>query len=89
MEPTFLQSIARRLKVARIESGYSQRELAEKTGLTQQLLSIYEKGMRSIRIDQLWKIANACNVSVYFFFTDSEESVELVRLVENMQPKFR
>jgi transcriptional regulator with XRE-family HTH domain len=50
--------------------GFSQRELAGKTGLSQRMIHYYEHHPRSLPIDRLVVLANALNVRVADFFDE-------------------
>ena len=51
-----------RLKAARAAKGWTQSELAEKTGLTPAFLSYLENGTRSGSLDSLVKLAEALSL---------------------------
>ncbi|MDE6356162.1 MAG: helix-turn-helix domain-containing protein [Clostridia bacterium] len=52
-----MQNVGERIKKLRIESGLSQRELAESVGVAQNTLAQYEKGTSKTSIDVLAKLA--------------------------------
>lgn len=52
-----------RLKGAREEAEFTQREIAEITGLTQDKISKYEHGKLEPDIENLGKLADALNVT--------------------------
>ena len=54
----------KRLKDLRIDSDLTQKELADKLGISQQTLSDYEKGKYDLPNDLLIKYADYFNVSV-------------------------
>ena len=62
-----------RIRQLRLEMGLSQAELAEKLGLSKQILSPYEGGKRSPKIDQVRKYAGILKVSVDYLLGDSSE----------------
>ncbi|QCQ04097.1 helix-turn-helix transcriptional regulator [Ligilactobacillus animalis] len=55
-----------RIKELRLEKGLSQRKLSEKTGISQQALSLYEKGERKPKIETWQKLADYFDVSVSY-----------------------
>ena len=67
----------RRLARIRRERGYTQIELAEKTGLVQTLVSDYERGKLRLNADMILRFATALEVS-----TDA-----LLRLAGPVEPK--
>ncbi len=56
--------IGRRIKEVREKKGMSQKELADKIGVSEKTLRRYEKGT-NISVGTLKKIADACDVSFY------------------------
>lgn len=73
-----------RIKELRDEKNISQLELAKKLNLTQQSISLYEKGDREPSIDVLKSIANFFNVSLDYLLGKSD-----VRNVNDDIEKFR
>jgi transcriptional regulator with XRE-family HTH domain len=65
MHPYF-KRLGARLKAARKAKGWTQQELAEKTGLTAAFLSYLENGSRSGSLDSLVKLAEALSVEPEF-----------------------
>ena len=61
-----------RIKELREEKNISQLELAKKLNLTQQSISLYEKGDREPSIDVLKSIANFFNVSLDYLLGKSD-----------------
>lgn len=57
------ETIGQRLARLRKEQGYSQVELAEKIGLTQSLISDYERGRLRLNAEMLARFALALDVS--------------------------
>ena len=64
-------TIGKLIKEARKNAGFSQRELAEKSGTATGTIQQYERGVRQPRLEQLLRIADALDVSI-FYFTDAE-----------------
>ena len=52
------------IRILRIKSGYSQKNLAEELGVSQQSVSNWEKGSREPPIDMLKKMANIFNCTI-------------------------
>ena len=61
-----------RIKALRKEKKYTLKQLAEETGLSIGFLSQLERGMSSIAVDSLAKIASILGVSLSTFFSDAE-----------------
>ena len=57
-------TIGEQIKAMRKKAGYTQKELAEKSGVAMVSIQQYERGVRSPRIEQLQRIAKALNISV-------------------------
>jgi len=56
--------MAERIKKIRKQKGFSQTELGERIGVSQQVITNYERGMREPNIKTLLKIAGALDVSL-------------------------
>lgn len=61
---------AKRLKEAREEIGYSQKELGLRVGLSDKSISIYEKGTVYPPISNLLKIAKELKKDIEYFLKD-------------------
>ena len=61
-------NIGERLKEIRVKSGFTQKNLAEKTGLATITIQSYEANKFKPKLDTLEKIALALDVSVSCFF---------------------
>ena len=57
--------VGRNVREARTQAGYSQRELCALVGMSQAYLSQVESGTWNIAIDNIARIAIACNVPAY------------------------
>ncbi|UPA54456.1 helix-turn-helix domain-containing protein [Wolbachia pipientis] len=56
--------VGQKVKRWRLERGYTQEDLAEKIGITRQVMLQYEKGTRRISIEKLYAITEALSVSI-------------------------
>jgi transcriptional regulator with XRE-family HTH domain len=61
---------AKRLRQAREESGYSQKELGLRVGLSDKSISIYERGNVYPPISNLLKISRELNKNIEYFLKD-------------------
>ena len=61
-----------RIKALRKEKKYTLKQLAEESGLSIGFLSQLERGMSSIAVDSLARIASILGVSLSTFFADSQ-----------------
>jgi transcriptional regulator with XRE-family HTH domain/quercetin dioxygenase-like cupin family protein len=68
-------SLGTRLKERRQQYGLSLRELARRTDLTASFLSQVERGKTSVSLDSLRRIAEALEVPMLYFLTDSEAAI--------------
>jgi transcriptional regulator with XRE-family HTH domain len=65
-----------RLKAARKQKGFTQGELAERLGMSQNTISRYETGNLCMTLPKLYEIAETLDVSMsYFFEMFSDETV--------------
>ncbi len=58
-------NISERIKIIRKKNGLTQKELAEKTGLSVASIQGYEQGKYLPKVEQLQKLATALNASLY------------------------
>jgi transcriptional regulator with XRE-family HTH domain len=56
------------VKMYREEKGLSQEKLAEEAGLHRTYISAVERGVRSISLTNIQKIANALEIDVHLLF---------------------
>ncbi|MBI5806250.1 helix-turn-helix transcriptional regulator [candidate division TA06 bacterium] len=69
--------IGKRIKALRKDAKYTQADLAEITGLSDNYIALLECGHRSPSIETLDKISKALNVHISsFFIFDQEKSTE-------------
>jgi len=62
--------IGSRIRLRRALLGFSQKQLGERIGLTPQQVQKYEKGVNRIAASTLFKVAEALDVPVSFFFDE-------------------
>lgn len=62
--------VGARVRMRRLMLGLSQDKLAETIGLTFQQIQKYEKGANRIGAGRLFRLANALDVPVQFFYED-------------------
>lgn len=68
-----LDLIGRKIKMARQQAGYSQRELAQVLKLTDKAVSAYEVGRAQPSLQVLVQLSQATNKPVSYFLDDFEE----------------
>lgn len=72
-----------RIKLRRLEIGYSQQDLAKRLGVSYQQVQKYEKGSNGVRASSLWVTAKALKAPVPYFYkglkndntNESEQSI--------------
>jgi transcriptional regulator with XRE-family HTH domain len=60
-------ALGERIAAARLEAGLTQQQLADKLGVTQRVVTYWEREAAGLRADQLAKLAEALGVSADFF----------------------
>ncbi len=56
------------IKYIRVKAGWSQAALATAIGVTQGTIARWERGIRPITVEQLYKISQVLNVDIRDFF---------------------
>ena len=69
------QTIGQRIKEARIKAKLSQKELANRLGVSASLIGQYENHVRVPKYETQKKIANALGVDPYVIFNDSQREL--------------
>ncbi len=67
--------IAEKLRSCRLAKGYTQKDLAEKIGVTYQIVLQYEKGTRKISIEKLCAIAKVLSINITDLIPVSNEKI--------------
>jgi transcriptional regulator with XRE-family HTH domain len=65
-----VEIFAKRFKKARIEKGYSQKQLGMRVGLSDKSISMYEKGIVYPPISNLLKLAKELDKDISYFLSD-------------------
>lgn len=78
------KTIGEKIKRRRRELKITQNQMAEKLGITRGYYIHWEKGTRSITSSQLFKIAQALNVDVSYFY-DSPQKTNDISLSDKIQ----
>ena len=74
-ENCFLKDVSKRIAHRRKQMHLSQEQLAEKAGVSTQVISTTERGVKAIRVENLYKICQALSVSSDYLFTGQTESL--------------
>lgn len=72
-----LVDIATTLINYRINNNLTQKELAQKLGCTQAMISKLESGEYNPSVEQLWKIASALGLEFKIIFKEREQNVTI------------
>ncbi len=59
----------------RLKRGYTQKDLAEKIGVTYQIVLQYEKGTRKISIEKLYAMAEVLSINITDLIPVSNEKI--------------
>jgi Predicted transcriptional regulator len=68
------KELAKKIKIAMVDSGINQESLAEKLKTAQQVVSNWITGRRNPKMDSLKKIAKATGKPLSFFIEDSDSA---------------
>lgn len=80
--------LAEKLKLMRKKAGLTQKEVADKLGITYQSYGQYERGLRNPKYESIQKIASALNCDISEVLTPDEEREMIIdELVENLLSK--
>ena len=75
------------IKLLRKERGITQKQAAEDLGVSQALLSHYEKGIRECGLDFVVRVADYYNVSCdYLLGRSAERNLSLIHISEPTRP---
>lgn len=66
--------VGERIRQRRLEIGMTQTELAEKINVRFQQVQKYENGLNRVAASRLWRIAEALEVPVNYFFEEIESA---------------
>lgn len=71
------REIGWKLRKLRLQAGWTQERLAEQVGVSVQQIQNYESGANKMNTDRLQQLAQALDVPVQAFFTDSDETLPM------------
>ena len=74
-ENCFLKDVGKRIAHRRKQMHLSQEQLAEKAGISTQVISTAERGVKAIRVENLYKISQVLSVSSDYLLTGQTESL--------------
>lgn len=73
--PDAYSTIGQRIREARLQAKLSQKELADRLGVSASLIGQYENHIRIPKYETQQKIAHALGVDVYAIFSDSQREL--------------
>lgn len=79
-----LSNMGKRIVEKRKQLGLSQEELAEKAGITVQMLSTAERGAKGMRPINLWKISDALGVSTDYLLKGVPSEIDNMNLINKI-----
>ncbi|WP_264686094.1 WO male-killing family protein Wmk [Wolbachia endosymbiont (group B) of Polyommatus icarus] len=74
--------IGQRIREWRLIRRYTQKDLADKVGLTLKEIHEYEKGCTAISFDKLYEISDALSVNIKVLLPETRESKKLLSLMD-------
>jgi transcriptional regulator with XRE-family HTH domain len=78
-------SVGNRLRVIREERGLSQRELAQRAGISTNAISLIERDENSPSVSTLQNLATALNIKMSYFFED-QEATQVLHVRRSSRP---
>lgn len=69
------KALGRKIKEARNMAGFTQAELAEKIGVSQNFLGDIERGIKSLGLPKLILLCNTLKISLDYLFSESLDNV--------------
>src|SRR5688572_12833156 len=85
---TFLDLLGKRIRNARKRRGLSQADLGQLMGVSQNVISRYERGERSIGVEDIPLLASVLQLSPSYFFDTHPSDDELNSLDVQLHPLF-
>ena len=83
------EQIGQRIRLARNLRNWSLGQLAEQLGLSYQQIQKYEKGVNRVSASMLLEISQSLNLSLEFFYPESENAHESHPTFEQFQTAFQ
>ncbi|MTC11855.1 helix-turn-helix domain-containing protein [Providencia stuartii] len=68
-------SVGQRIKSLRLQNGWGGEALGKITGISQQQISRFERGVNRIDVESLAKFANAFNVDIVVLLSDYDKTI--------------
>lgn len=71
------KEIGWKLRKLRLQAGWTQERLAEQIGVSVQQIQHYETGANKMNTDRLQQVAQALDVPIQLFFTETDETLPI------------
>jgi transcriptional regulator with XRE-family HTH domain len=90
-----MKNIAKIIADLRKQKGWSQTELADKSGVSREIIGKYERGEAAPSIEFAKRIADAFGVSLDYLVGEGinasfdKKTVKRIQEIENMKPEFK
>lgn len=78
-------SVGNKLRLIREERGFSQRELAQRAGISTNAISLIERDENSPSVSTLQNLATALNIKMSYFF-DEAETAQVLYVKSSQRP---
>lgn len=78
-------SVGTKIRARRLLLGLSQSDLADRLGVTFQQIQKYERGANRVGSSRLYKVAQALNVSIAYFFSELEPTDDTIIPINSKQ----
>lgn len=85
MDEINLKEIGLRIAMRRRQLGYTQEQMAEWMNVSIQMISNLERGNKSIRIENLLKVASILKVSTDYILTGKQGNTDTSELAERLE----
>lgn len=79
-------TVGQRIKEARKKAALTQKELAEKLGITYQTLAQWENDLRNPKLETLQRISAALEIPISTFLTP-DEAEEIEAIIDTIRPR--
>lgn len=81
--------VGQRIKEWRLIRGYTQKDLANKVGITNQGIYEYEQGRAAVSLEMLDKIAKVLSISIIDLLPESDEDSEAEEKLSNLIEEYK
>ncbi len=81
--------IAQKVRSWRLKRGYTQKDLANKVGITNQGIYEYEQGRAAVSLEMLDEIAKVLSISIIDLLPESDEDSEAEEKLSNLIEEYK